>query len=406
MPPSVEPGRARRDAPLPAGAREHGDAGARGRTHPAASGGEDYEVRLEPLPPLARLQPLWRELECRADASFFLSWRWIGHWLTLICPHRYARLASVHRHGRLVALGVFTVRRRWFGLGPMHLRLHEVGDKRLDSLTIEYNGLLCERGQERDALAAVVRHLTDANRRWLTFYLPGVDVDRVPLDRIRAGAVETRMRTRATHYVDLAALRESGHEYLSSVLSSKARSAVRRTARKLEGRFGPVTATLADTPAKRLSFFHALVRLHELHWTYDQDEPGAFGDPRIRHFHEMLIADSTQDEGAQLIRLDAGGRPVGYVYNLVWRGVVYFYQAGIDYPNFGGCGSPGLLLLTRAIERAQADGHARFELMAGDADYKRTLGMAEGKMVWLSLDRVGWTSRLRRAWWSLTRRDG
>jgi CelD/BcsL family acetyltransferase involved in cellulose biosynthesis len=377
-------------------------------THALSSENGDYYVRLQAVPDFARLETRWREMESRADISYFVSWHWIGTWLALICPPRIARLASVYQNGRRVALGIFTVRRRWFGLGPMHLRLHEVGDKVLDNLTIEYNGLLCERGYEREALAAVIRYLTRANSRWLTFYLPGLDADSVPFDRIRSPAVDTRMRKRPTHYVDLAALRENGNDYLSTALSSSARAAVRRTARKLEGQFGEVSVTVADTPEAKLAFFHALVQLHQAHWSGEQDEHGAFGDPRILHFHESLITDPDigEGDGAQLVRLDAGGQVVGYVYNLVWRGVVYFYQAGIDYPRFGDCGSPGLLLLTRTIERALADGHTRFELMAGDADYKRTLGMAEGKMIWLSLDRIGWTSRLRRAWWSLKRRDG
>lgn len=406
MPPSVEPAA----LVLPVRPRDD-DAG--GPTDSAtsvalalSSTDGDYYVRLQPLPDLDRLESRWRELESRADVSYFVSWHWIGTWLALICPPWIARLASVYQNGRRVALGVFTVRRRWFGLGPMHLRLHETGDKVLDSLTIEYNGLLCERGHEREALAAVTRHLTRARSRWLTFYLPGIDVDHVPFDRIRSGAVDTRMRKRATHYVDLAALRDNGGDYVSTVLSSKARSAVRRTARKLELQFGEVSLKVADTQEEKLAFFHAMVQLHEAHWSEERDEHGAFSDPRIRHFHESLIADSSEGEGAQLVRLDAGGQAVGYVYNLVWRGVVYFYQAGIDYPRFGDCGSPGLLLLTRVIERALADGHGRFEMMAGDAEYKRTLGMAEGKMIWLSLDHIGWTSRLRHAWWSLTRSDG
>lgn len=372
-----------------------------------SSAGGDYYVRLERLPDLDRLELKWRELERQADVSYFVSWHWIGAWLALICPRQIARLATVYQNGRRVAFGVFTVRRRWFGLGPMHLRLHEVGDRVLDNLTIEYNGLLCERGHEREALAAVIRYLTRANSRWLTFYLPGVDADSVPFDRIRSDAVDTRIMKRSTHYVDLAALRESGSDYLSTVLSSNARSAVRRTARKLESQFGELSVTVADTQEQKLAFFHEMVRLHQAHWSGEQDEHGAFGDPRILHFHESLIADATigEGEGAQLVRLDAGGQVVGYVYNLVWRGVVYFYQAGIDYPRFGDFGSPGLLLLSRTIERTLEDGHARFELMAGDSEYKRKLGMAEGKMIWLSLDRIGWVSRLRRAWWSLARRD-
>jgi CelD/BcsL family acetyltransferase involved in cellulose biosynthesis len=75
--------------------------------------------------------------------------------------------------------------------------------------------------------------------------------------------------------------------------------------------------------------------------------------------------------------------------------VVYFYQAGIDYARFAEYGSPGLLLLTRAVEHALAAGHSRFEFMAGDAAYKRKLSTAEGELIWLSLDRVGLGSQLR-----------
>jgi hypothetical protein len=57
--------------------------------------------------------------------------------------------------------------------------------------------------------------------------------------------------------------------------------------------------------------------------------------------------------------------------------------------------------LVHAIEQALADGRSRFELMAGDSAYKQSLAMATNTMVWLSIDRAGWVSRLRRAWWSL-----
>jgi CelD/BcsL family acetyltransferase involved in cellulose biosynthesis len=363
--------------------------------------GVAYQVRLEALPPMEELGTRWQELEQRSRCSFFLSWNWIAPWLALIGPSRSARLLSVSEGTRLVALGVFTQRRRLFGLGPLHLRLHEVGDKLLDSLTIEYNGLMCEDGHQREALAAVLDHLAHNDKRWVTLYLPGMQTDEVPFERIRALGIGMRVRKHAAHYVDLAELREGGNDYLPTVLSSKARGAVRRTARKLEASFGALSVAIAASTEEKLSFFQSMVRLHEAHWSEEEQDRGAFGDARILRFHERLIAGSGAGEGAQLIRVDAGGHTVGYVYNLVWRGTLYFYQAGIDYRRFGSFGSPGLLLLTRAIEHALADGMDRFELMAGDSPYKRTLGMAESKMVWLSLDRNGWASTLRRAWWRL-----
>lgn len=360
-----------------------------------------YRVRLESLPALHELGARWQELERRSRCSFFVSWRWIGPWLALISPLRYARLVSVFQGERLVALGVFTQRRRFLGLGPLHMRLHEVGDKVLDSLTIEYNGLVCEDGHEREALAAVLDHLAHNEKRWLTLYLPGMETDDVPFERIRSLGMGMRSRKHAAHYIDLAELRENGNEYLPTVLSSKARAAVRRTARKLQAEFGELSVAVATSPEEKLAFFQAMVRLHESHWSEEEQEHGAFDNPRILRFHERLIAESNASDGAQLIRVNAGNQTVGYVYNLVWRGISYFYQAGIDYKRFGNCGSPGLLLLTHAVEHALTNGMTRFELMAGDSAYKRTLGMAENKMVWLSLDRNSWASALRRAWWRL-----
>jgi CelD/BcsL family acetyltransferase involved in cellulose biosynthesis len=366
----------------------------------------EYHVRLEPLPDTGVLRDAWREVEAKSHCSFFTSWAWIGPWLALVCPPRHARMVSVHLGTQRVALGVFTVRRRFFGLGPMHLRLHETGDKVLDSLTIEYNGLVCASGHERQSLAAVVDHFAHKDSRWLTLYFPGMEVDRVPFDVIRTIGLDSRTKKHAACYVDLAALRDGKHDYMATVLSSKARGAIRRTARKLALQHGDLVVSVAASKEQRLAYFHAMAKLHETHWTGESDDHGAFNDPRILRFHERLVLESNDGEGPQLIRLSAGEEVIGYVYNLVWRGTVYFYQAGIDYQRFGTYGSPGLLLLVHAIEQSLSDGHARFELMAGDAPYKHTLAMAQNKMVWLSLDRPGWASRLRRVWWSLKRDAG
>ena len=363
----------------------------------------DYQVRMDPLPDNDVLRDAWLGIEAKSQCSFFTSWAWIGTWLALVCPPRHARMVSVRLGTKLVALGVFTTRRRFFGMGPMHLRLHETGDKVLDSLTIEYNGLVCEAGYERQALAAVIDHFARNDSRWLTLYLPGMEVDRVPYDLIRSTGLNSRTQKRAACYVDLAMLGEGRQDYMATVLSSKARGSIRRTARKLASLHGDIAVSVATTKEQRLACFHAMAQLHENHWTEESDDHGAFGDPRILHFHERLISESDDGEGPQLIRLSAGEQVIGYVYNLVWRGTVYFYQAGIDYQRFGTYGSPGLLLLVHAIEQALADGHSRFELMAGDSAYKHTLSMAQSKMVWVSLDRPGLASRLRRVWWSFKR---
>ncbi len=353
-----------------------------------------FEVRMEALPDLDHLRLRWEELESRSQCSVFLSWLWIGTWLRRICPLQSARLITVHLDKRLVGMGVVTARRRFFGLGPMHLRLHQVGDRVLDSLTIEFNGLLSERGLERDTLVACVEHLQRNERSWLTFFLPGIEVDQLPMERLRSPGLRFRLFKRPTPYIDLVGLREDHTRYVSTVLGRNTRARVRRTARKLAELHGELEMTIAATPEQRLAFFEGLVGLHQAHWTSEAGEQGAFGDPRIVEFHRQLIAASTDEHGAQLLRFEAGGEVVGYLYHLISRGVVCFYQAGIDYPRIGECGSPGLLLLTEAVQASIRAGHDRYEFMAGNVDYKRMLAMGEGRMAWVSIDRLGLRTRV------------
>src|SRR5436309_2852928 len=70
---------------------------------------EDITFALSDLPPRAQLEPQWRELEARADGSFFTSWSWIEAWLTTTVDRAEAAhcsLVSGYARGRVVALAI------------------------------------------------------------------------------------------------------------------------------------------------------------------------------------------------------------------------------------------------------------------------------------------------------------
>ncbi len=361
----------------------------------------DFRVELVPLPDLARVRSLWLELESRVESNYFQSWAWIGPWLQLICPPRIAYLLTVDLEDRLVGIGVLTKRRRFFGLGPLHLRLHETGDRVLDDITIEYNGLLSEQGLEQEALAAAIRHLARHDRHWLTLHLPGIESRLLPPGGFDSLDLDERRTVRAFHAIDLDALRNGPGDYVASLRSVKARANLRLTERKLAARHGAPSLHPARSDSERREFFQGLIALHQAHWTTQRNRDGAFADPRILRFHEALIDAAREGDGPQLFRIVAGDATVGYNYTLARRGVMYGYQLGIDYSRFGDCGSPGLLTVALTVQHALQQGYSRFEMMAGGAGYKRALGMEENRMLWLSLDRRNWQSRLRKAWHSL-----
>ena len=115
-------------------------------------------VTLERLPPLAEVERDWRDLEGRSDRSFFMSWSWMGAWLGALPSHVRPELLRVESQGRIVALGVLVGRliRRHGVFLSRALFLNSTGDPHLDELTIEYNGLLSERGFEREAARGCV----------------------------------------------------------------------------------------------------------------------------------------------------------------------------------------------------------------------------------------------------------
>lgn len=114
-----------------------------------------HDVRVEHLPAMDVLEARWRALEARSRCSFFQSWIWIGTWLRTLCPLPRACLLTIREDGQPIALGIVVEQRRGFALGLKHVRLHEVGDRTLDSITIEFNGLLAVAGREHDALGPV-----------------------------------------------------------------------------------------------------------------------------------------------------------------------------------------------------------------------------------------------------------
>src|SRR3954471_21734310 len=102
---------------------------------------------------------LWRDLEVRTDASFFLSWDWIGCWLreTAVSPY----LIIARYQDRIVAMALLqpSRRSRHHFLNTNALMLHQVGEPDVDIITIEHNGILVDRDFTSVATRACVDFL-------------------------------------------------------------------------------------------------------------------------------------------------------------------------------------------------------------------------------------------------------
>lgn len=343
-----------------------------------------FNITYGDAPPPSALERAWRELESRADGSFFTSWTWIGAWLRSLPAALYPRLVQVNLAGEVVGLALFTpCRQRRHGfLRARSLVLNATGDPSYDSIMVEYNGILADRRMQPEVEDAVLNHLLRHSRDSEEIYFDALATPPAVLHRGTDLLLSHRRRT--SYHVDLQRVRAQQGGYLT-LLGPKSRYKVRRSLRLCEVH-GPVELEVADTLPRANEFFARLKVLHAEHWRSRGDE-GAFASDFACRFHADLIGSAVADGAVQLLRVKAGGEAVGYLYNFVYRGKVMNYQAGINYTLLPPSESPGLATHALAVDYNAAQGHAVYDFMVGDHQYKRTLSTDTSTQHWVVVRR-------------------
>jgi CelD/BcsL family acetyltransferase involved in cellulose biosynthesis len=348
--------------------------------------GLSYE--LSPLADLSELEAAWTALEARADCPFFLSWDWLGTWLR-VTPNLIPLIFSVRDRTTLVGLAVFNpARQRRRMARSQGLFLNRTGDDHTDIITIEYNNILCDRDYSARILQGFIPFLKQAR-------LPGAPFD--SWDEIHAAMVTSEIADIAraaklmilelshkrSWYVDLDAVRQSGRGFLES-LSSNTRYQIRR-ALKLYAKSGSVSAVRAKSLEEALAYFEEMKPLHQKYWNA-RGKPGGFSNAYFEAFHLALICIGFPRGTIEVVRVSAGPKIIGVVYNFLFRGRVYAYQTGFAYEDDPKI-KPGLVSHCLCIEQHLAESASVYDFMGGDSQYKSSLGIRGPDMMHFAFQR-------------------
>ncbi len=336
-------------------------------------------IQIEPVSDFAALAPVWRDLEQRTDCSFFQSWAWTG----CLAEERFADpfLLSARRGDRIVALALFNRGPR-AGLSRPIL-LGESGKPALDSIFIEHNGLLLDRAEPDGLAARCWAALAEkfGKARWRISGTSEATGGTLPVDRVARTVVK-----RPAPNLDLS----PGIDPLDG-FSANTRQQLRRSLRAWD-EIGPLTLDVA-TPDRADDYLDALAELHQRYWT-GRSKPGAFAEPFFGRFHRALLKRASDRQSVDLIRIAAGERIAGYLYNFVHDGWVAAYQSGFDFGSDADQLRPGLICHLMAIQRYAQAGMRRYDFLGGEARYKRSLANAEIPLVWLDVrHKLPWQSR-------------
>lgn len=334
----------------------------------------------------------WARLAAGAG-SFFQTELWAETWLGLLPDDSRAWLCRVGDPTAPRALALLGRRRlRLGGRLPLPLRrasLMESAEPAYDRLAVEFNAPLLA---HPDALPDFLDGLLEATRRDYELLVarcrPAL-ADALAAAAGRAGRPAHVYRRSLGWLCELPTAGEG--PYLER-LSRNTRQAVRRTRRRLEAQ-GELALEAAADPEEAQDFFAALCRLHGRTWDA-RGTAGAFATPRLAAFHRRLVARGFPD-GVQLLRLRVGARPLGYLYNFLHQGRVYQYQVGFDYPDDNRL-NLGLLAHVLSIEHYRQTGQRHYDLLAGDAQYKRQLASRSYELLSCSVAGPWPLSRLSR----------
>lgn len=340
-------------------------------------------VTLETLPPRGVLEARWRDLEARANASFYTSWSWIGCWLEVLPAHLAPQLLVAHHAGRTVGMGlVIKGKAKVLQIIPVPCwYLHATGLEAIDELTIEYNGFLVEQGHDIEVKHAMLDHLlhqTSVGRIEIKLASRQLDMlarrtAQKQLGHARQAARNVIVRSTGftSYMVNLDQVRSSSKGYLS-LLSSNTRSQIRRSVAAYK-ELGELTVEEARTPEQAHAFMAELRKLHGQTWLGRGERSGFSFSPIARQFHDQVIEHGFTRGEVQVLRISAGGRDVGYLYNLVHRGHVVYYQSGLRYGVLPRHDRPGLVCHSLAVEHNTQAGHHCYDFAAGNYRYKDSL---------------------------------
>ncbi|MBR0900648.1 GNAT family N-acetyltransferase [Bradyrhizobium tropiciagri] len=338
------------------------------------------DVRIEPLQDIAGLESAWTELEARAPHSFYLSWLWVGTWLSHLPRGAQPHVLTARMSGRIVGLAIVCRRTVWsFGpQGRARWLLHETGDARFDRLFIEYNGILAERAWtapvEAACLEALARSLSVSDE----LVLSGINSDvEATASRVatRAGLLTQVRQADVARWVDFTEIGEKSGAYRAS-LGRNTRQAVSRAIRLYAER-GPLAFRVMETTSEALAAFDVLAGFHQSRW----GSKGSFANSGFRPFHEDLIARGVPRGAIRISRTLAGEQTIGVLYNFVHDGHVLNYQSGFLYEPDGRL-KPGLVSHVLSIEDSMSRGERGYDFLAGFARHKSQLANAEHAMIW------------------------
>lgn len=320
---------------------------------------------------ISDVEEMWTALEQRAEPNFFLSWNWIGTWLTAF-NIKPMLLEIKNEKEQTVGLGFLTkTRSRYKFLTLERFNLNRTGNPEMDQIWIEYNDILLESENENE-----IRYFF---YRYLGTYL-GIDEIFVGISELGAFChvdkrfFSEKVYSESKSYQVLLNKEIGSISRFLATLSRNTRYQIQRSIKIFESQYGELTINKANNREEKEQYLSEIAKLHKNRW--DKTEtPSGFNNSKFILFHRALLA----NKEAELLKVDAGLKTLGYLYCFRHGRKSLFYLSGIEEFSDKKL-KPGLVLHSLAITHYARLGLTEYDFLAGDYQYKQSLSNQSKEM--------------------------
>lgn len=320
----------------------------------------------------AVVAPFWTSLHDGGVRSLAVSWTWIDAWLRHYGDTVSPSFALVERGGEPIGAALLVVSRR-DRLRERRLYLGTAGEPNGEGVFVEYNDVLCAPEDRTDVIGAVLNTVRD-EPGWDELHAPGLRPETAELLAQELPVDQSADRSWTIRL-------DAGTQVYDGLKGS-----VRRLVRQARESLEPGAAEEVLGAAAARGAMDELARLHQDRWTA-AGRPGVFASRRFAGFLGDLTETWADSGRIRYFRLpDSGDKALGYVVGFVEDGRFMFYQSGFrQFPD--NRKRAGLLGHVEFAELCRRDGLAEYELLAGDARYKRQLSGGEFNTLYWSRHR-------------------
>lgn len=296
-----------------------------------------------------------------SNASPFLTAAWIESWLSSLpeVPQVALLIEGEKTVGICIIGESVSVN---LGVKIRTALINQAGKPDLDQVWIEYNDVVCIDQYKADFYRLLSKELSRQG------------FDKLSISMAEQNAI-LPIRKSFKRPIDTVCTKGfimplSKNTDVLADLSSNSRSQIKRSNKKLEAQYGPLTILRGNSVRQKEEMLISLSILHRKQWGSTQFGSG-FDNPVFSAQLQKLMLDDTNF--IDIVSVNAGDTVVGYSLNYLLGDTVYFYCSGINYDIASKHIKPGYSLHLMIMNYYAQNGFAFYDYMGGESQYKKSL---------------------------------